>query len=187
MKTSDVQILFADLQPYLISGSSTVHPDVLSTAAGALASAAKILNIPMTFSIIPEDGKPGKLIPQLLSYANSENTYCRKVASPFLDKPTAEALTKNERKILVIAGFSAEVVVLHASLDALAAGYVVQVPLEVIGGRSQRTEESILRQIERAGGITTSILTLITRLEPDLSRPPGSTALAALQVLRSHS
>ena len=184
MKTTDVQILFADLQPSLVAGSRTVHPDLLSTAAGALARAADVLNIPMTFSIIPEGGEPGNLIPQLLPYANKHNTYSRTVASPFLDEPTSTALLKNERKVLVIAGFSSEVVVLHASLDALAAGYAVQVPLDVIGGRSQRTESAILSQIERAGGVTTSVLTLITRLEPDLSCPPGSTALAALQMLR---
>lgn len=153
-------------------------------SAGALAKAARVLGLPMTFSVVPEGGRPGQLIPELAEFATEANTFVRTSASPFLDLPTTAALNRNSRNILVVAGFSAEVVVLHTALDALALGYEVQVPLDAVGARTERTEGGVLRQIERAGGVSTSILTLITRLEPDLANPLGSLALDALKALR---
>jgi hypothetical protein len=53
-----------------------------------------------------------------------------------------------------------------------------------IGRFTARKHEAVLRQIERAGGVTTSIHSVITRIAPDLGMPPGSTALDALKPLR---
>lgn len=74
---------------------------------------------------------------------------------------------------------------LHSALDAIGAGYGVHLPLDAVGGRTARTEAAVIRQMERAGGVTTSMLSLITRLEPDRSKPPGSSALEALRTLRA--
>lgn len=49
---------------------------------------------------------------------------------------------------------------------------------------SERTENAALRQIERAGGVTTSVWSLISQLEPDFKHPPGFETFAALQPLR---
>jgi nicotinamidase-related amidase len=45
-------------------------------------------------------------------------------------------LSNHSRKTPVIAGFSAEVAVLHAGLDAIEAGYQVYVVVDAIGGHS---------------------------------------------------
>ena len=42
MRIKDVQILFADLQPSLLTGSRTTSPDTLGTAATALAKAGAV-------------------------------------------------------------------------------------------------------------------------------------------------
>ena len=86
---------------------------------------------------------------------------------------------------LVISGFSGEVVVLHAALDGLAAGYAVQLPLDAIGSQSERTENAVLRQIEQAGGISTSIWTLVSRLEPHFQLPPGREVFEMMKTLGS--
>lgn len=184
LRTSDTQLLFADLQPELISSSLTVSPDMLAKSVGALAAAAKILGLPMTFSVAPQGGRAAHVIPELAPFANAGNTFSRTPASPFLDAPTVAALAAHKRSTLVIAGFAAEVVVLHAALDGLEAGYAVHVPVDAVGSRSARTESAVFEQINRAGGVATSIMTVMTRLEPELTRPPGSDALAALKVLR---
>jgi hypothetical protein len=184
MKTEDVQILFADLQPRLVAGSQTVAPDRLSLAASVLAKVAGILHLPVTFSVTSHGGEPADLIPELAEFATQEATFWRGPAGPFLDPATAAALKGTGRKTLVISGFASEVVVLHAALDAIGAGYSVQLPLDAVGGMSERTESAALRQIERAGGVATSVWSLISRLEPDFQHPPGSEAFAAMQPLR---
>ena len=49
--------------------------------------------------------------------------------------------------------------------------------------RRARTEAA-LRQIEAAGGVTTSVVSLVTAMAPDFAREPGRNAFAALQALR---
>ena len=105
-------------------------------------------------------------------------------ASPFLHEATRAAIAATGREHLIIAGFTTEVVVLHAVCDAIAAGYRVSVPVDACGGMSSRTEDAAFRQIEAAGGITTSVVTLVTALAPDASTDLGGKAFGILQSLR---
>ena len=52
------------------------------------------------------------------------------------------------------------------------------------GGLSARTEDAALRQIEAAGGVTTSVVTLVTALTRDFSTDLGRKAFGILQSLR---
>ena len=99
--------------------------------------------------------------------------HSRLSASPFLDEATRAAIAATGRQHLIIAGFTTEVVVLHAVCDAIAAGYRVYVPVDACGGMSSRTEEAAFRQIEEAGGITTAVVTLVTAPCPDASTDLG--------------
>jgi nicotinamidase-related amidase len=177
----DVQILFADLQVPLVATSRTVTAEPLGRSACVLAKVASILKMPMLFSVVGEPTPP--LIPELLPFATDGNTIFRKPASPFSHPPTVEALAASGRRTLVIAGFAAEVVVLHAALDAIAAGYTVFTVVDAIGSQSERTEAAALREMERAGAVPTSVLSLTTRLAPDFDIPPGSQTFAALRPL----
>ncbi|MBI0329265.1 isochorismatase family protein [Burkholderia plantarii] len=183
----EVQILFIDLQPGLIAASQTVKPPALATAAGVLAKIANVLDIPMTFCLVPEQGGPGSLIPELAEYATEKTSFRRVVASPFMEPAIVSALAAHDRKILVIAGFSAEVAVLQSTLGAIGAGYTVQIPVDTMGSRSARTEDAVMRQMEKAGAIPTSVLSLSALLAPDFSQQPGSAVLSALAGLRAAS
>jgi hypothetical protein len=72
----------------------------------------------------------------------------------------------------------------EATRDAIAAGYRAYVPVDACGGMSSRTEDAALRQIEAAGGVTTSVVSLVTAMAPDFAQEPGRNTLAALQALR---
>jgi Isochorismatase family len=74
--------------------------------------------------------------------------------------------------------------VIHGVRDAIAAGYQVYVPVDACGGMSSRTEDAAFRQIEAAGGVTTSVVTLVTALAPDFSTDLGKKAFGILQSLR---
>jgi 2-polyprenyl-6-methoxyphenol hydroxylase-like FAD-dependent oxidoreductase len=110
--------------------------------------------------------------------------FARMTADPFLDPQTREAIDAVTRPVLVIAGVATEAVVFHAALSALESDYRVQVPVDACGGMSARTEDAALRQIEAAGGVTTSVVSLVTAMAPDFAREPGRNTFAALQALR---
>src|SRR5271157_3154045 len=163
-----VQVLFADLQPQIVARSETNAPDALARSAAVLAQVARLLHLPMHLSVVPE----------------GVAQYPRLSASPFLDEATRAAIVATGRQHLVIAGFATEAVVMHGVRDAIAAGYQVYVPVDACGGMSSRTEEAAFRQIEAAGGVTTSVVTLVTALAPDFSTDLGKKAFGLLQSLR---
>lgn len=176
----DIQLLLIDLQPAIIANSKTINPETISAAAGALAKAAEILGWPMTFSVVPVGGNPGTILPHLQAYAKQADIFPRTVTNPFLVPEIAQALSIKGRKTLIVSAVSTEVAVLQTTFGALAAGYKVYVPVDAIGSRSERTEAAALREIERAGVVTTSVRSLLLRLTPDLSKAPGNEILKAL-------
>jgi nicotinamidase-related amidase len=184
MKIQDVQILFADLQPPIVARSKTNPPESIKASAAVLAKIASMLEIPMLFSVVPDGGKSPELIPELAAHATASNTLPRTSASPILDPATLTALSKSERNTILAAGFASEVVVVHAALGAIDKGYKVCVPVDVCGGMSERTETAAFRQIEAAGGVTSSVVWLATALTPEFGQPPGSEVFETLQKLR---
>ena len=179
-----VQILFADLQPQIVARSETNPPDALARSAAVLAQVARLLPLPMYLSVVPKCGHPPELIPELARETEGVAQYLRLSASPFLDEATRAAIAATGRQHLVIAGFATEAVVAHAVLDAKAAEYQAYVPVDACGGLSSRTEDAVFRQIEAAGGVTTSVVTLVTALAPDFSTDLGGKAFEILQSLR---
>lgn len=180
---TSVQVLFADLQEPIVSASTTRGAEAIGRSAGALAKVAAILDVPILFSVVPTGDDPPEVIVELKPYSTASNTLLRTLAGPFMDEPTAKALAANGRKTLFIAGYAAEVVVLQSALDAIAAGYTVYYVVDAIGGRSERTEDAAFREMERAGAIPASVISLVTRMTPDFFHAPGSEAFAALQPL----
>ena len=179
-----VQVLFADLQPQIVARSKTNTPDALARSAAVLAQVARLLHLPMHLSVVPEGGQRPELIPELVRETEGVAQHLRMSASPFLDEATRAAIAATGRQHLVIAGFATEAVVMHGVRDAIAAGYQVYVPVDACGGMSSRTEDAAFRQIEAAGGITTSVVTLVTALAPDFSTDLGKKAFGILQSLR---
>jgi nicotinamidase-related amidase len=179
-----VQILFADLQPPIVARSKTNPPQSLTCAASVLAQCARLLGLPVHHSVVPEGGEAPEVLPDLAKETEGAPQFARMTVDPLLDPQTRAAIDAVNRPVLVIAGFATEAVVFHAALSALESGYQVQVPVDACGGMSARTEDAALRQIGAAGGVTTSVVSLVTAMAPDFAREPGRNTFAALQALR---
>ena len=65
----------------------------------------------------------------------------------------------------------------RTALDALAAGYEVQVAVDACGGIDPRTEDAAWRRIAAAGGTTTSVITLAAELTGDFTTALGGATL----------
>src|SRR5258708_32479205 len=103
-----VQVLFADLQPQLVARSKTNTPDALARSAAVLAQVARLLQLPMHVSVVPEGGQRPELIPELARETDGVAQYRRVSASPLLDEATRAGIAATGRKHLVIAGFATE-------------------------------------------------------------------------------
>jgi len=142
-----------------------------------------LFSLPTTLSVVPEGDKAPELISELRSSGFAQEKL-RASASPFFDAATKNLLAQSTRKVLIIGGFATEAVVLHAALDARARGYEVLVPVDVCGGMSERTEQAALRQILAAGAITTSVVSIATKLAPDFTTDLGKELFNIVQRLR---
>ncbi len=178
------QVLLCDLQKQIVARSKTIDPKSLEKSAGVLAEIANLLSLPLIFSVVPEQEKAPELIPELARHAGSATQILRTAVSPFFDTPSRDAIEKSGRKTLIIGGFATEAVVLQAVLGAAERGYRVLVAVDACGGMSDRTEEAAFRQIEAAGAVTTSVVSIATTLTPDFATDEGKKMFAIIQQLR---
>jgi len=183
LSTDSAQLLLCDLQPQIVARSKTIEPDALGKSAGVLLEVARLFSLPTTLSVVPEGDKAPELISELRGSGFAQEKP-RASASPFFDEATKNLLAQSPREVLIIGGFATEAVVLHAVLDARAEGYEVLVPVDVCGGMSERTEVAALRQIEADGAITTSVVSIATKLAPDFTTHLGEELFNIVQKLR---
>jgi nicotinamidase-related amidase len=95
-----------------------------------------------------------------------------------------QVIERSGRKMLIVAGFMMEAVVLDTVLDARAAGYEVLVAVDACGSPCLRTEQAVLRQMESAGAIPTSVVSIGTKLSPDFATDKGKQMFAAVQSIK---
>ena len=170
-------ILFLDLQAQIVTNSRTVPADRLRVAAGALAKLAALHGLPAFLSAVPPGGA---FMDEVLGALGGIQPRMRMQTSAFADAGLVAALKAAGRPVLVLAGVASEIVVQRTALDALHAGYEVQVAVDACGGISARTEEAAWRRIVAAGGATSSVTTLAAEMAGDFSTERGGATLAIM-------
>lgn len=80
----------------------------------------------------------------------------RTQTSAFADAGLTAGPRASGRNILILAGVASEIVVQRTALDAIAAGYQVQIAVDACGGVNARTEEAAWRRIGAAGASRSS-------------------------------
>jgi nicotinamidase-related amidase len=184
LSSDTAQVLFCDLQVDIVKQSKTTNPQALASAAGALFQLAKRFSLPTLISVVPEGSNPPQLIAELTDTAGFAPAMPRATASLFGDAAITETIARNGRKILIVAGFMIEAVVLDTVLDALGHGYEVLVPVDACGSPSPRAEAAVLRQMEAAGATTTSVVSIGTKLSPNFSTERGKQMFAIVQGIK---
>jgi nicotinamidase-related amidase len=101
----------------------------------------------------------------------------RTQTTAFADAGLVDALRASRRRVLVLAGVAAEIVVQRTALDALAAGFTVQIAVDACGGVDARTEDAAWRRIGAAGGVTTLVTTFAAELTGDFTTGLGGATL----------
>ena len=184
LSKESTQILICDLQQQIVARSKTTEPVALSRSAAVLCEIAVLFGLPITLSVVPEQEKAPKLLPELETSAGSSPRLLRASASPFSDTASQRTLADNRRRTLIVAGFATEVVVLHAALDAVREGYEVLVAIDACGGMSERAEAAAIEQIRAAGVLVTSVVSIATALSPNFTTEKGKQMFQIVQQLR---
>ncbi len=167
-------VMFLDLQDEIVKNSRTVELDRLTRASGALAKLAALHKLPVFLSAVPPGGA---FLDAVLAPLGDPRPSMRIQTTAFSDQGLVHGLRASGRKVLVLAGVASEIVVQRTALDALAAGYEVQVAVDACGGIDARTEDAAWRRIIAAGGATTSVTTFAAELTGDFTTDIGGATL----------
>ena len=167
---TNAAVLFLDLQDEIIKNCKTLPLARLRRNAGALAKLAALHGLPAFLSAVPPGGAFLEDVTGPLSGAAPRP---RTDTSAFSDAGLVAALKSVGRPVLILAGVASEIVVQRTALDALAAGYEVQVAVDASGGIDARTEEAAWRRITANGGTTTSVTTFDAELVEDFTTDLG--------------
>jgi hypothetical protein len=173
--TSDnAAVLFLDLQDEILKNSRTVSPKRLKTTAGVLAKLAALHGLPAFLSAVPPGGA---FMDAVLGALPGVEPRMRSQTTAFADQGLVEAFKASGRKVLILSGVASEIVVQRTALDALAAGFEVQVLVDACGGVDARTEDAAWRRISMSGAITSSVVTFAAELTGDFTTAKGQATL----------
>lgn len=170
-------VLFLDLQDHVVGGVKTIGRHKLRRTAGALAKLSVLHGLPVFLSSIPPGGNYLKAVLEPLGELEVRP---RTVTTAFGDEGLVSALAATGRDTLVLAGVASEIVVLRTALDALEAGYAVQIAIDACGGFSDRTEAAAWSRATTSGAVMTSVVTLAAELAGDFTTETGAKTLAIL-------
>ena len=168
-------ILFLDLQDEIVKNSRTLPIERLMRTTGALARLAALHKIPTFLSAVPPGGA---FLDVVLTPLGNPQPRFRTQTSAFSDTGLVAMLDSSGRRVLILTGVASEIVVQRTAIDALSAGYDVQVAVDACGGVDARIEDAAWRRICVAGGATTSVTTFAAELAGDFSTEPGSATLS---------
>jgi hypothetical protein len=167
-------VLFLDLQEEIVKNSRTVPLDRLGRISGALAKLVALHKLPAFLSAVPPGGP---FLDAVLAPMDEPQIRMRMQTSAFADAGLVSDLLASGRKILILVGVASEIVVQRTALDALAAGYEVQVAVDACGGVDPRTEDAAWRRIIASGGVTTSVTAFAAELTGDFTTELGGATL----------
>jgi len=167
-------VLFLDLQEEIVKNSRTVPLERLRRICGALAKLTALHKLPVFLSAVPPGGAFWDAV---LAPLGNPEPRMRMQTTAFSDEGLIEGLRAAGRPVLILAGVASEIVVQRTALDALAAGYDVQVAVDACGGLDPRTEDAAWRRIIASGGVTTSVTTFAAELTGDFTTEAGGATL----------
>lgn len=173
----NVAVLFLDLQDNVVAGVKTIGRHRLRRAAGALAKLCALHGLPAFVSSIPQGGA---FLKSVLEPLDEPPLRPRTFTTAFADAQLVADLQASGRKVLVLAGVASEIVVLRTALDALDAGFDVQIAIDACGGFSDRTEAAAWNRATTHGAVMTSVVTLAAELAGDFTTASGAKTLALI-------
>jgi nicotinamidase-related amidase len=160
-----------DYQPVQVNSIGSMDRQLLINNIVGTAKAAIAWGLPVVHSTVNvKTGKNKPPIARLRDVLRDFPTYDRTTINAWEDVEFRQAVEATGRKKLIMTALWTEACLTFPSLDALAAGYDVYVPVDAVGGTSVAAHEAALRRIEQAGAKPISVVQLLCELQRDWSR-----------------
>ena len=178
-------IVLVDHQPGVVGWVKSLPAEQLAANAAILARLGEELPIPLLISSTREDeGFLGTTIEELQRAAPI--AYEKRIKrggslDAFIDPAFVEAVKAMNRPNLIIAGVTTDVCLANTCISALEAGYSVHAVADASGCTSVLGDTVTYDRLRERGVIVGTTMGFWSELYPDLSKPEGQRADAAVQ------
>jgi nicotinamidase-related amidase len=180
------QIIFIDQQPQMAFGVQSIDRQVLKNNVVGLAKAAKTFNIPTTITTVESESFSGFTYPELLDVFPDQPTLERTSMNSWDDQKVRDALKKNGRKKVVVAGLWTEVCNTTFALCAmLEGGYEIYMVADASGGTSKDAHDFAMQRMVQAGAVPVTWQQVLLEWQRDWARK--ETYDAVMEIVKEHS
>ena len=180
------QIIFIDQQPQMAFGVQSIDRQVLKNNVVALAKAAKVFNIPATITTVETESFSGNTFPELLDVFPENDILERTSMNSWDDLKVREALAKNGRKKVVVAGLWTEVCNNTFALCAMLEGdYEIYMVADASGGTSKEAHDFSMQRMIQAGVVPVTWQQVMLEWQRDWAHK--ETYNAVMDIVKEHS
>ena len=167
---SECALVLIDYQQNLFQSIDCQDARVVEVNVCTLARAALDFHVPIVVSV------NGPMIPSLKDELCHVKPTERSSLDPWEDPQFAAAVNATGRRKLVMAGLETSVVLAHAAIRALAAGYEVSFIEDAAADHDRRLHETAVRRLIHAGAFPNSTLATISEWFGDAKTPLAESA-----------
>ncbi|QGZ40481.1 nicotinamidase-related amidase [Pseudoduganella flava] len=180
------QIIFIDHQPQMAFGVQSIDRQALKNNTVALAKAAKTFNIPTTITTVETLSFSGHTYPELLDVFPGQPILERTSMNSWDDQKVRDALAKNGRKKIVVAGLWTEVCNTTFALCAmLEGGYEIYMVSDASGGTSKEAHDMAMQRMIQAGVVPVTWQQVMLEWQRDWARKETYDAVTG--IAKEHS
>lgn len=180
------QIIFIDQQPQMAFGVQSMDRQVLKNNVVGLAKAAKTFNIPTIITTVESESFSGFTYPELLDVFPDQPTLERTSMNSWDDQKVRDALKKNGRNKVVVAGLWTEVCNTTFALCAmLEGGYEIYMVADASGATSKDAHDYAMQRMVQAGAVPVTWQQVLLEWQRDWARK--ETYDDVMNIVKEHS
>jgi nicotinamidase-related amidase len=178
-------VALIDYQPQMLLAVGSHDSRTVINNAIALAKAAQLFGVPVVLSTVAVKTFNGGIAPEIQALFPDQDPIDRTTMNSWEDKKFRTAVTRYERKRIIIAGLWTQLCVCFPTLDAIAEGYDVYVPTDACGDFSHEAHERAVQRAIQAGAVPMTTLQVMFEWQRDWAR--SETHDGCMEILRAHS
>jgi nicotinamidase-related amidase len=161
-------------------GADIINWEDLLRNVMVLAKAAKLFTVPVILSAVESRGFNGSIAPQLLALFPEQPLIRRSSMNGWDDREFVAAVRNTGRRNFIMAALCSEACLAFPALQMLEEGYGVYAVKDASRGTSQAAQDTALRRIEQAGGVSVTALQVLLEFQRDWARAEHSEEVAAI-------
>ncbi len=175
------QLIIIDHQPQMAFGVQSIDRQTLKNNVVGLAKAAKAFAIPTTITTVETTGFSGYTYPELLAVFPDHPLLERTSMNSWDDQKVRDALAKNGKRKVVVAGLWTEVCNNSFAFSAMAeGGYEIYMVADASGGTSKEAHDYAMQRMVQAGVVPMTWLQTMLEWQRDWARKDTYDAVTSI-------